>query len=222
MTIIPPEKLGVYLREAEKYGVLPMFFLELSSGLRRGELLALRWDDLDTENRILSVSRQVTRIDGELVATEPKTRNSIRRVALSRQAVELLVREHEQHPDNPLLFPSPRTGGYWSPDAVSRINRKLLAKAGIEEHVRFHDLRHTFATMALSSGVDVKTLSSMLGHYSAGFTLDTYTHITSEMQRGAAEKIGGFMETATAKPEPEPPDPPEGNRCKVIPFERVG
>ena len=222
MTILPPEKLGAYLREAEQYGVLPMFFLELSSGLRRGELLALRWDDLDTENRILSVSRQVTRVDGELVATEPKTRNSIRRVALSRQAVELLVREHEQHPDNPLLFPSPRTGGYWSPDAVSRINRKLLAKAGIEEHVRFHDLRHTFATMALSSGVDVKTLSSMLGHYSAGFTLDTYTHITSEMQRGAAEKIGGFMETATARPEPEPPEPTEDGECKVIPFERVG
>ncbi len=76
--------------------------------------------------------------------------------------------------------------------------------------------------MALSSGVDVKTLSSMLGHYSAGFTLDTYTHITNDMQRGAAEKIGGFMETATAKPGPEPPDPPEENRCKVIPFERVG
>lgn len=60
----------------------------------------------------------------------------------------------------------------------------------------------------------------MLGHFSAGFTLDTYTHITNEMQRGAAEKIGGFMETATAKP--EPPDPPEESRCKVIPFERVG
>ncbi len=86
----------------------------------------------------------------------------------------------------------------------------------------YPDLRHTFATMALSSGVDVKTLSSMLGHYSAGFTLDTYTHITNDMQRGAAEKIGSFMETATAKPEPEPPDPPEENRCKVIPFERVG
>ena len=198
MAIIPPEKLGVYLSEAEKYGVLPMFFLELSSGLRRGELLALRWDDLNVKDRILSVSKQVTRIDGELVVTEPKTKNSVRKVALSQQAVALLVQEHEQHPDSPILFPSPRTGGYWSPDAVSRINRKLLAKAGIEEHVRFHDLRHTFATMALSSGVDVKTLSSMLGHYSAGFTLDTYTHITNDMQRGAAEKIGGFMETATA------------------------
>ena len=143
-------------------------------------------------------------------------------MALSQRAVDILVREHEQHTDNPILFPSPRTGGYWSPDAVSRINRKLLAMAGIEEHVRFHDLRHTFATMALSSGVDVKTLSSMLGHFSAGFTLDTYTHITNEMQRGAAEKIGGFMETATAKPEPEPPDPPGESRCKVIPIERVG
>ena len=111
---------------------------------------------------------------------------------------------------------------YWSPDAVSRINRKLLKNAGIEEHVRFHDLRHTFATMAISSGVDVKTLSSMLGHYSAGFTLDTYTHITNDMQRGAAEKIGGFMESATATTTPEPPDPPEESRCKVIPFERVG
>ena len=65
---------------------------------------------------------------------------------------------------------------------MSRINRKLLAKAGIEERVRFQDLRHTFATMALSSGVDVKTLSNMLGHFSARITLDTYTHITNGVQ----------------------------------------
>ena len=214
---------AVYLsQEAEKYGVLPMFYLELSSGLRRGELLALQWSDLNVKERILTVNKQVTRMEGELDVTEPKTKNSVRKVALSQQAVDLLVQEHEQHPDNPILFPSPRTGGYWSPDAVSRINRKLLKNAGIEEHVRFHDLRHTFATMAISSGVDVKTLSSMLGHYSAGFTLDTYTHITSDMQRGAAEKIGGFMESATAANTPEPPDPPEENRCKVIPFEKVG
>ena len=213
---------AVYLsQEAEKYGVLPMFYLELSSGLRRGELLALQWSDLNVKERILTVNKQVTRMEGELDVTEPKTKNSVRKVALSQQAVDLLVQEHEQHPDNPILFPSPRTGGYWSPDAVSRINRKLLKNAGIEEHVRFHDLRHTFATMAISSGVDVKTLSSMLGHYSAGFTLDTYTHITNDMQRGAAEKIGGFMESATATPTPEPPDPPEKSRCKVIPFEKV-
>ena len=121
-----------------------MFYLELSSGLRRGELLALQWEDLNVKERILTVNKQVTRMEGELDVTEPKTKNSVRKVALSQQAVDLLVQEHEQHPDNPILFPSPRTGGYWSPDAVSRINRKLLKNAGIEEHVRFHDLRHPY------------------------------------------------------------------------------
>ncbi len=144
MTILPPEKIGRYLQEAEKYGVLPMFYLELSSGLRRGELLALQWTDLNVKERILTVNKQVTRMESELDVTEPKTKNSVRKVALSQQAVNLLVQEHEQHPDNPILFPSPRTGGYWSPDAVSRINRKLLKNAGIEEHVRFHDLRHPY------------------------------------------------------------------------------
>ena len=144
MTILPPEKIGRYLQEAEKYGVLPMFYLELSSGLRRGELLALQWEDLNVKERILTVNKQVTRMEGELDVTEPKTKNSVRKVALSQQAVDLLVQEREQHPDNPILFPSPRTGGYWSPDAVSRINRKLLKNAGIEEHVRFHDLRHPY------------------------------------------------------------------------------
>ena len=144
MTILPPERIGRYLQEAEKYGVLPMFYLELSSGLRRGELLALQWEDLNVKERILTVNKQVTRMEGELDVTEPKTKNSVRKVALSQQAVDLLVQEHEQHPDNPILFPSSRTGGYWSPDAVSRINRKLLKNAGIEEHVRFHDLRHPY------------------------------------------------------------------------------
>ena len=88
--------------------------------------------------------------------------------------------------------------------------------------MRFDDLRHTYATLAIANGVDVKTLASMLGHHSAGFTLDTYTHVTNDMQKGAAEKIGGFMQTATASITPEPPDPPEQSRCKVIPFEMVG
>ena len=95
---------------------------------------------------------------------------------------------------------------------MSRINRKLPTKGGIEEHVRVHDLRHTFTTMALSSGVDVKTLSSMLDHYNAGFPLDTYTHITNDMQRGAAEKNGGFMETPR----------PSRNRSHLTCRRRVG
>ena len=193
MTIIPPEKLGVYLSEAEKYGVLPMFFLELSSGLRRGELLALLWDDLNVKDRILSVSKQVTRIDGELVVTEPKTKNSVRKVALSQQAVDILVREHEQHPDNPILFPSPRTGGYWSPDAVSRINRKLLEMAGIEEHVRFHDLRHSCASLLLANGVPLKQIQDWLGHSDFSTTANIYAHLDYSSKLSSAQAMVSGM-----------------------------
>ena len=189
--------------------------------LRRGELLALLWDDLDIENRTILVTKTLSAKACKMIVSPPKTQNSIRKVVIPAETVELLVQEHEKHPDSPYMFTSPETGTMYHPDAIGRVHKRLLKQAGLPD-IRFHDLRHTFTTMALSSGVDVKTLSSMLGHYSAGFTLNTYTHITNDMQRCAAEKIGGFMETATAKPEPEPPDPPEESRCKVIPFERAG
>ncbi|MDD3193859.1 MAG: site-specific integrase [Oscillospiraceae bacterium] len=144
MKIIPPEKVGAYLKEAEQYGVLPIFYLELTSGLRRGELLALLWEDLDADSRIITINKQVTRQDGELVVSEPKTQNSIRKVAVPQQTVDLLITEHECHPDSPYMFMSPRTGGMWSPDAIGRIHKKLLAAAGIDTGVRFHDLRHPY------------------------------------------------------------------------------
>ena len=80
----------------------------------------------------------------------------------------------------------------YHPDSVVNIHKKILKDAGLE-HLRFHDLRHTFATLALQNGVDVKTVSSMLGHFDAGFTLRTYTHVTRQMQESAAEKMGNFM-----------------------------
>ena len=194
MTIIPPEKLGVYLSEAEKYGVLPMFFLELSSGLRWGELLALRWDDLDVQSKTISVSRQYVRNpDGSLELTRPKTENSVRLVSIPQAAVDLLLQEHDHHPDNPYMFPSPLVGEMYHPDSVVNLHKKILKDAGLG-HLRFHDLRHTFATTALQNGVDVKTVSSMLGHFDAGFTLRTYTHATRQKQDEAAQTMGNFME----------------------------
>ena len=193
MQIIPPEKLGDYLRAAADHGVLPMFYLELTSGLRRGELLALLWTDLNVKEKCLTVSKSVSRGKGELRVTEPKTKNSIRTVYIDDTAIRLLVEDHKKHPSNPYLFPSPVTGGMYGPDCVGRIHKKLLERAGIEEHVRFHDLRRTFATMALQNGIDPKTVSGMLGHYSAEFTLDIYTNVTKEMQKEAAKRIGGFM-----------------------------
>jgi len=194
MKIIPPEQIGRFLSEANKAGYLAMFYLELTSGLRRGELLALLWSDVDTANNTISVSKQVIRVNGELKVLPPKTKNAVRKIVLPKQTIDLLITEHNKHPDHPLLFPSPKTGTHLDPPAVARKMKTLLKRAGIDE-IRFHDLRHTFATLSLQNGVDVKTLSHTLGHYSAGFTLDTYTHVTTQMQEDAARKIGGFMAT---------------------------
>ena len=197
MRIIPSDKIGAYLKAAEECGFLPMFFLELSSGLRRGELLALLWSDLNVTDNTISITKQVTGIKGGLVVSAPKTPNSIRVIAIPEQASDLLAAEHAKHPGNPYMFPSPVTGKMYYPDSVGRIHKRILTKAGLERN-RFHDLRHTFSTLALQNGVDIKTLSNMLGHYSAGFTLDTYTHVTDKVQREAAKKVGSFMKQATA------------------------
>ena len=195
MYVIPSEKIGAYLHEAQAYGVLPIFYLELSSGLRRGELLALLWTDIDVEKRTVSVTKTVNRMSGELKVQPPKTPKSIRTVAIPEQAVTILIGEHEEHPDNPYLFPSPKTGTMYDPSTIRRIHKKLLQRAGIEENVRFHDLRRTFTTLMIQNGADPKTLSAMLGHYSAAFTLDVYSNVTDTMQEHAAEKMGAFMGT---------------------------
>ena len=80
------------------------------------------------------------------------------------------------------MFPSPLTGEMYHPDSVVNLHKKILKDAGLE-HLRFHDLRHTFATTALQNGVDVKTVSSMLGHFDAGFTLRTYTNAARSRTR---------------------------------------
>ena len=87
--------------------------------------------------------------------------------------------------------PSPKVGPI-SPDSVNNMLKRVLARAGIPK-VRFHDLRHTFATIALQNGVDIKTVSGMLGHFSAGFTLDTYAHVTTAAQKEAADTMGNVL-----------------------------
>ena len=193
MKTLRPEHLKAYLDAADARGVLPMFYLELVSGLRKGELVALLWDDLDIQNRTISVSKQyIKNPSGKLTLSRPKTETSVRRVSIPQEAVNLLIQEHEKHPENPYMFSSSTTGEMYYPDSVVKLNEKILRDAGLE-HIRFHGLRHTFATLALQNGVDIKTVSSMLGHYDAGFTLRTYTHATRQMQDQAAETMGNFM-----------------------------
>ena len=92
------------------------------------------------------------------------------------------------------MFPGP-TGGPISPDSVLHILHRVLKRAGLPR-VRFHDLRHTFAMLALQNGVDIKTVSGMLGHFSAGFTLDTYAHVTMAAQKEAAKAMERVLTAA--------------------------
>ena len=190
MKTIPAEQLEAFFKEAKETGVYEMYYIELATGLRRGELLGLKWQDIDWKNGIIKVRRQVARVDGEIVEAPLKTKNSYRAVTISQQAIEVLKTQKAKTNDE-YVFPSPN-GGPISPDSVNNMLKRVLARAGIPK-VRFHDLRHTFATIALQNGVDIKTVSGMLGHFSAGFTLDTYAHVTTSAQKEAAETMGQVL-----------------------------
>jgi len=196
MKILKPEDIGAYLKEADRRGVMAIFYLELCTGLRKGELTALLWEDLNVEAKTISVSKQAVGVKGGGVKiTRPKTETSIRRIAIPQQVVDLLTAEHEKRPDSPYLFTSPVTGKMYHPDSIVNLHKKILKSAGLE-HIRLHDLRHTFATLALQNGVDIKTVSGMLGHFDAGFTLRTYTHATDRMQEQAAATMGALISQA--------------------------
>ena len=131
-------------------------------------------------------------MDGKVQESPLKTKNAYRQIVVSPEVAQILKEKNaRENGFSEYVFSSP-SGGPISPDSVLMMLHRVLKRAGLEQ-VRFHDLRHTFATLALQNGVDVKTLSGLLGHYSAGFTLDTYGHITNAMKKDAANKVGGFL-----------------------------
>ena len=191
MKTLTTVQLASFFREARESGVFELYYLELATGLRRGELLGLKWQDIDLERGDLRVRRQVSRINGEVVEAPLKTKNAYRTLPLAEDTVSVLKEQRKKVGSSPWVFPS-LNGGPISPDSVLHMLHRVLKRAGLPK-VRFHDLRHTFATLALQNGVDVKTVSGMLGHFSAGFTLDTYAHITTAAQRQAAQTMGSVL-----------------------------
>lgn len=169
------------------------FYTELTVGLRCGELCGLKWEDFDEEAGTLKVRRTVhTRRMGVLDVGEPKTGKGKRKIVLPPTTAAVL-RERKKTALTEWIFPNPlKPEEPTDPHAAYRRMKAILKQEDLPS-IRFHDLRHTFATHALTSGVDAKTLAGILGHTNASFTLDTYTHVTGDMQKQAAGIVGDFM-----------------------------
>ena len=223
MQVLTPEEMQRLLIQAKEDGCYELLLLELSTGLRRGEILALQWDDLNFNTGALRVERQVHRVKGTLVVSQPKTNSSNRTVILPSPVLKVL-KEYRQTVTSRWMFPSPvMEDSPLDPASVRKRLQTVLERAGCKK-VRFHDLRHTFATTALEHGMDTKTLSTIIGHVSTSTTLNIYAHVTDEMRRTAAVKIDRGIGKATPqradndaaprKPAPSTFQPYKGQRRK--------
>lgn len=206
MKVLSREDMQKVLIQAKEENYYELFLLEFATGLRLGELMALQWDDVDLVTGELRINKQVNLVGSKLVISEPKTKAAVRTLILPPSVRKVLV-EYKTRVNSRWLFPSPKKDDLpIIPSAVSRRLHTLLEHAGCEQ-VRFHDLRHTFATNALAHGMDIKTLSTILGHVSSATTLNTYSHVTDEMRQRAAVKIdqgiakAEVQDTAIAQPE---------------------
>ena len=167
--IMTPLEMEDYLDAAERLGYLPMFVLALTTGLRQDELIALKWSDLDIESRTLTVAEKRAVVRRELVEYGSQTRS----IRLTPEVVDLLIMERSKHPSSPLMFMHPATLKPYSPQMVRRMHNEIIKEAGID-HIRFTDLRHTCAILALKNGMDTKELAQMLGHYRPTITRQSY------------------------------------------------
>ena len=186
-----------------KKGGLPGVFVRRRSSVL-GEILALRWPDIDLQKGTLQIRRTVNyRGRSRFIEGEPKTEKSKRKIVLPQFVVETLKRHRMTQlemrlqagaawVDNDLVFSNKR-GGFIVPMTLSNHFFQLLEEAGLP-HIRFHDLRHSAATLLLSMGVPANVVQELLGHSHISITLGVYGHVLPSMQQGAMEKLSGLFE----------------------------
>lgn len=195
------EELNRFLSAVRGTRFYAAHLLAARRGLRRGEVLGLRWRDIDFRHKTLTVRRSLVVVDGKLAVHPPKTERGRRTIVLSdellvalkehqRRQNEEKMRRRNTHRDRDLVFAT-QDGGFYDPNRfVQRHFKKYLKRAGLTEY-RFHDLRHTAATMMLRDGVDLKVASQILGHASEAFTLQVYGHVLTGMQEAALARYDG-------------------------------
>ncbi len=202
LSVLAPEDLSRFLEAAKRTVYYPLLFTALYTGMRRGELLALRWRDVDLEMATLSVVNSIYRLNRQYVIKEPKSPHSRRMIALPPTLTLMLrnyrieqakQREMVGKPlaENDFVF-AHIDGEPIDPDTVTQAFGNILQKAGLP-HLRFHDLRHTHATLMLKAGVHPKIVSERLGHAKISITLDIYSHILPGLQEAAAESFDKML-----------------------------
>jgi integrase len=199
-------QLGGFLRqsEAESDRDFALWRLIASTGMRRGEALGLRWSDLELEASTVTITQQLTVVNHELVVTAPKTAASLRTVALddrtvaalrshrARRAEERLLLGLGQASPTDLVFAEPN-GDPLHPEATSKRFDRRAKRYGLP-HIGVHGLRHTWATLALQSGVHPRVVQERLGHSSIAVTLGIYSHVLDGQDLGAAKQVAALFD----------------------------
>ena len=193
------------IKKAEEiFSDTPIFLhvmLAIYTGMRLGEICALKWEDINFQEGTCIVRRTIQRVNKEIIIKKPKTENSIRIVVLPQNITKLLKLEKKKQAESKMLFGSEYNTSYdgfisvWEdgrlkePDYVSKKFHKILSSAPELPMIRFHDLRHTHATLMLASGVHMKVISERLGHSQIGITMDLYSHVSIDLQKEAIKKL---------------------------------
>ncbi|MBC5800293.1 MAG: site-specific integrase [Candidatus Eremiobacteraeota bacterium] len=191
------EQVGALLRAAGGHRLEALFVLAVTTGMRQGELFALRWDAIDSRTRSLSVTQSIEEVQGELRVVEPKTSTGRRRIELSEMAIQALARRREvasgEEHRSSYVFPAPTGALLRKSNFLRRVYFPIRAAAGIPETVPFHALRHTAASMLLLQGVSPRVVQEMLGHADVRLTLQTYSHVLPTLQRQAADALDRLL-----------------------------
>jgi integrase len=204
MQVLNPEQARQFLAGIQGNRFEALYGLVLSTGLRAGEVFALQWRDIDFVQGTLTVRSSFQREGGKYTMTHPKTRHSRRTIALSQFAIDVLAMHHENlqreivqagsiwQATYDLVFPNAYGRVFDFTNITSDYLRPLLKKLNLPE-MRFHDLRHTAATLLLGAGVNIKVVSEMLGHSNISITLRIYAHVLPHMQSAAASVMDGIL-----------------------------